>query len=88
MGRVGRDRELGDGMRNFLEMGKPAWPTGTEVYLHTGFISTIFNWSDRQMDRQADGQYWDEPAWAIIHGNSEDFPWVPLLHLLLCPHTS
>lgn len=55
MGKVGRDRESGSGMRSFLGMGKPAWPTGTEVYLHTGF-STIFRWNDRQMDRQADGQ--------------------------------
>lgn len=83
MGKVGRDRELGSGMRSFLGMGKSAWPTGTEVYLHTGF-STIFRWNDRQMDRQADGQYWDGPAWAIIHRNSEDFLWVPLLRLISC----
>lgn len=83
MGKVGRDRESGSGMRSFLGMGKPAWPTGTEVYLHTGF-STIFRWNDRQMDRQADGQYWDGPAWAIIHRNSEDFLWVSLLQLISC----
>lgn len=83
VGKVGRDRELRSGMRSFLGMGKAAWPTGTEVHLHMGF-STIFRWNDRQMDRQADGQYRDGPAWAIIHRNSEDFLWVPLLRLLSC----
>lgn len=82
VGKVGREIELGSRARSFLGVGKPSWPTGTEVYLHTGF-STIFRWNDRQMDRQADGRYWDGPAWAIIHRNSEDFLWVPLLHLSL-----
>lgn len=82
VGKVGRDRKLGSRMRSFPGIGKPSWPTGTDVYLHTGF-STIFRWNDRQMDRQADGQYWDGPAWAVTHRNSEDFLWVPLLHLSL-----
>lgn len=96
VGKVGRDRKLGSRMRSFPGIGKPSWPTGTDVYLHTGF-STIFRWNDRQMDRQADGQYWDGPAWAVTHRNSEDFLWVsapsvscfaltpPDLHLFLSP---
>lgn len=94
VGKVGRER-VGSRTRSFLGVGKPPWPTGTTVYLHTSF-STICRWNDRQMDRQADGQYWDGPAWAIIHRNSEDFLWVPLsvsclaltppdLHLSLSP---
>lgn len=36
------------------------------------------------MDKQS--QYWDGPAWAVIHRNSEDFLWIP--HPLPSPHLS
>lgn len=40
----------------------------------------IGRWTDKLMGGQ---DWWDGPAWAIIHRNSEDFLWIPLLCLPL-----
>lgn len=88
MGKVGRKRKWGRGMRSFLGVGKSAWPTGNEVYLHTGCSTSqgMYRWSDRQVDRQTDGRA-GLVGWASLgyhtHRNSEDFLWIPLLCLPL-----